>query len=372
MPTAYVDTSGTSHPNIQIEGDNAFVLEVTGALRMIHGVDRQDVLGSRCSNPGPRLILGLSRSAHTVRINNGGTFKATASGNTDDQYVKLRREWSAGHHAAARAEFQRALPQAGFPTVELFANRLAGSGFAITDRAFTPADLHGKSADEIQALVGGKAGPMLTPDKDHLVDPSVAKKWHTSKSARATNELANRQSNADQWVAILKSWSSGTGPHAGYVPHALALGTMLRLLEPGLTASAGADAGVMYAPQSKNATCTFDSAAAPRPKEIAFAHELIHAYYIVKGSRIFPESTIEDEMLTAGMAPFHMRDLTENRFRANWSTQQPIRQYYKFGTIALETACAFCGKAQSAMTRGNRGFETNCAQCGKPLPTRTQ
>ena len=129
---------------------------------------------------------------------------------------------------------------------------------------------------------------------------------------------------------------------------------------------------MMYAPLSTNATCSFDSTQTPRPKEIAFAHELIHAYYIVKGSRIFAESTIEDEVLTAGMPPFHMRDMTENRFRANWSAQQPIRQYYKFGTIALETACAFCGKVQAAMTRGNRGFETNCAQCGKPLPARSQ
>ena len=105
MSTAYVDVSGKTYANIQIDGSDAFVLEVTNALRTIHAVSRQDVSGSRCSDPGPRLILGLARSGRTVRINSGGTFKASASGNTDDQYVRLRREWLAGRHGAARAEF---------------------------------------------------------------------------------------------------------------------------------------------------------------------------------------------------------------------------------------------------------------------------
>ena len=372
MSTAYVDATGTQHPNIKINGDDAFVLEVTNALRMIHGVDRQDTQASRCSNPGPKLILGLSRSGQPVGINKGGTFKATASGNTDEQYVKLRREWSAQHHPAARAEFQKALPLAGFPSVGIFAERLANSGFAATDRGFTPADLEAKSASEVQALVGLKSGGMITPTGSTIADPAVAKKWYTTKSGRATKELAARTNNVKAWTDVLTGWLSGAGPHAQFSPTPLAMNTILRLLEPGLTPSGGAAAGVMYAPNSHNATCSFDAAAAPRPKEIAFAHELIHAYYIVKGARIYPESSVEDEALTTGIPPFHMRDLTENRFRANWSVEQPIRQYYKFGTISLETACAFCGKSQPAMARGNQGFESNCATCGKPLPARTQ
>ena len=372
MAKPYVDASGESYPNIQINGDDPFFVEVTAALRAIHGVDRQDALGSRCSDPGPRLIVGISRASHPVHINKGGTFKATASGNTADQYVKLMREWPARHHGVARAEFRTAMLAAGFPTVDVFAKRLASSGLAISDRGFTMGDLEGKSADEVSALVGGKSGHILKPDKGHLVDPSVAKKWHTTKSGRGRTEFAAREANVKLWVDILTSWLSGTGEHAEFVPNTLALQSILMLLEPGLTPSAGAGAGVMYSPNSKNATCAFDSASAPRPKEIAFAHELIHAYYIVKGRRIFRESTMADEALTAGIPPFHMRDLTENRFRANWSTAQPIRQYYKFGTLMLETSCAFCGKSQPAMARGDRGFETHCSACGKPLPVRTQ
>ncbi len=372
MPKAYIDGAGKSHPNFQIDGDDAFVLEVTTALRAIHGVDRQDALGSRCSDPGPRLIVGISRASHPVRINKGTTFKATASGNTANQYVKLLTEWQASHHGPARAEFRTAMQAAGFPNVDAFAKRLAGSGLSLTDRGFSPGDLAGKSDAEVQALVGAKSGHILSPSAGHLVDPSVAKKWHTSKAGRGRQEFAAREKNVQVWVDILDSWLKGIGEHANFIPNTLALQTMLILLEPGLTPSAGAAAGVMYAPASKNATCAFDSASTPRPKEIAFAHELIHAYYIVRGTRLFKESTMADEALTAGLPPFHMRDLTENRFRANWSTAQPIRQYYKFGTIMLETACAFCGKSQPAMARGNRGYETNCSACGKPLPERTQ
>src|SRR5262249_27701845 len=174
--------------------------------------------------------------------------------------------------------------------------------------------------------------------------------------------------NEQAWQDILDNWLAG---RSTFQPNQLALDTILRLLEPGFTDSEGRSKGVnatvIFAPASHDATCQWDQQAVRRPRTIAFAHELIHAYYMTTGTRIYQESSTVDELLTAGLPPFHYREISENRFRMLKSPTTPARQYYKVGTVMQMTVCSHCGKEQPMLARGGLK-ETKCSACRKSLP----
>lgn len=63
-----------------------------------------------------------------------------------------------------------------------------------------------------------------------------------------------------------------------------------------------------------------------RPPAVALAHELIHAWRVVKGLVLFDYGW-EEEAMTVGLPPFNMQ-LTENRIRVEWGGLS-IRQHYE-------------------------------------------
>ena len=90
-----------------------------------------------------------------------------------------------------------------------------------------------------------------------------------------------------------------------------------------------------------------------RPPVIGLAHELVHAYYMVTGTRQFGEGNTMDEALTAGIGQWEKKTkFNENRFRKAWNQnpgrtedeQLPMREFY--GTSQF--ICTRCGAGMSS------------------------
>ncbi len=58
-----------------------------------------------------------------------------------------------------------------------------------------------------------------------------------------------------------------------------------------------------------------------RPSAIGLAHELIHAYYSVKGKQPSRPSYILDDLICIGLGPWINEAITENKIRAEWNFQ---------------------------------------------------
>jgi len=359
MAVTYKRGGGKEFASIKIDGDDAFVALVTGALNKIYEYEGKDAPEQQSLRPGKKMIKAINESGNVLTIRRGGSFTCTGSG--DEQFVKFRNLiFKLAQQPAARTEFARALKKSGFIDTAHFAKVLANSNVPVTERAFFADQLVGKTVAKVAALLPGKSSAMLTPGSATLASGRAK---DTGKKA-----IAARTSNEKEWQDLLDNWLAGL---CDFKPHALALDTILRLLEPGFAdasgRSKGVNATVIFAPDSRDATCQWDKEAVRRPRTIAFAHELIHAYYMTTGSRLYKESSTLDELLTAGLPPFHYREITENRFRVLKSATTPVRQYYKVGVVAQMTVCAHCGKEQPVMARGG-AKATKCEACGKSLP----
>ncbi len=357
----YSNSEWTS-TNINIDGTPEFVNSVKvllGQIWNLKGKQEAIVEGVRQTvdnNVGKSFIRELDGAGYRINIKTGSSFACAAS--TDRAYYKLvGTSWY--NRAVAIPLLMNAIARSPYD-ISTLARQLAAPGPGITNYAFTPG--------QIEALV--RAG-VYRGGGSRIVSPSTFLRMRNQGRRKVQTLIRDAASAWDEALSLYISDETATG-HPPIESGQRSL--VCRKLEPWLDKGDGNGATVTCNFLSTETTCYFDGTKKQRPMAIAFAHELVHAYYSLTGTRLYREGTREDEALTTGLPPEHFRKYSENRFRVLWPEERlNLRLFYAFGS----NICPYCGSSNGQDRRipaaqRRRGGPTieiirNCGSCGEEI-----
>lgn len=322
---------------------------------------------------GKRFMKELDETPHRITLKEGTSFSCRATG--EGQFPEFSRAMRQSDYATAGAEFKYAFNHSPFKGKKsiILCKQLATTVPVVLSHAFTPKQLspYSKANQAINVGTGNKVAHAFNPNLGY---------------GEGLEEVANTaqvDSAARAWAALLVGLIKGDKDAGRQLsqdrPNRALMMCMYQYLKPG----PGIPVTVTVS-DSVDSACSLDKTRTKRPYALGLAHELVHAYYAVTGTRTFPEGTQEDEAVTTGLPPFHYAKYSENLFRANWPKSEGgervgLRLFYDFDKVT----CWNCGKSYpyyspKKVTKKRFGRSSksswvdipnvNCANCGEGLP----
>jgi hypothetical protein len=351
--------------NLDIVGSAKFIADVTVLIDQIYALDYklpEPVVdtqtggtkgsASRSVKIGKEFLKELDGAGKKITIKTGAIMLCRAMGGSP-RYALLG-SWDRGDDVGARAELDAAIKRSHYKDmIGSLAAQLATPSASLGSYAFTPAQV--KELE--RQFVGTKK-----PGGVFVISPN---------SVKSTTKAKDQRAATTQWESAINGFLAGGRAVFGDSQKV----SIARRLESWLTPGTGCAVTVEVNFGSKSSSCALDGTKKDRPLAIGLIHELIHAYYSVTGTRLYPEASLQDESLTTGLPPEHFRQYSENRFRAIWPEDKvDLRLFYSYGNSAnvREFICPFCGTVyqyERKVGKGRNDYEIVrfCPGCGGHL-----
>jgi hypothetical protein len=340
--------------NIEISGKDDFCDQVTFMLDAIWKLDgKSDPKGPPATKIGQSFLKELDGAGKKITIKAGSGMRCRVDGR--GAYYALLQAFEARDYDAARKLLAGTVKQSEFRgDYRPLATQLATPVGALSNVALSAEQMKALDLEitKVVKLVGPK-------------DSTIAEKLAPQDAKKAVH----------QWTSALLTFHYGGDCVLGNEQRTL----LCRKLESWLDPDKGSPVTIEVDVKSDSVTCAIDGEKKKRPLAIGLAHELIHAYYSVTGTRLYPEGTPEDEALTTGLPPENFRKYSENLFRSVWPADSlDLRLYYRWADASGMPwfLCPACGhrnplehnKAKDGQ-RPQWEMTNHCGKCKKPLPT---